>query len=55
MNLNHHKDFIENYRFECLIVGGNANNGSNAGLGYLNCNNSVGLVNINVGVRGDIY
>jgi len=31
--------------------GGNANNGSNAGLGYRNANNGRGNANINIGFR----
>ena len=33
------------------IRGGNANNGSNDGLGYVNVNNAVGNANVNIGVR----
>ena len=33
------------------IRGGNANNGSNDGLGYVNVNNAVGNANVNYGVR----
>ena len=34
-----------------LLVGGDAHNGGNAGLGYFNSNNGVGSVNSNVGFR----
>ena len=30
-------------------LGGNLNNGSNAGLAYLNCNNASSNVNANIG------
>ena len=34
-----------------VIVGGNANNGSNDGPAYFNVNNSLGNANANIGVR----
>lgn len=34
-----------------LQVGGNANNGSNDGLGYLNANNAPSNANANIGSR----
>lgn len=34
-----------------LYVGGNANNGSNAGLAYLNSNNGPANANANIGSR----
>ncbi len=34
----------------CLL-GGNANNGANAGLAYVNSNNAPGNANVNVGSR----
>lgn len=34
--------------------GGNYNNTSNAGLGYVNCNNSRSNANTNYGVRPDL-
>lgn len=34
--------------------GGNYNNTSNAGLGYVNGNNSRGNANVNYGVRSDL-
>ena len=38
-------------RARALFRGGNANNGSNAGLGYVNVNNVVGNANTNIGGR----
>ena len=35
----------------CVIRGGNANNGTNAGFGYVNVNNDVGNANTNYGGR----
>ena len=35
--------------WHAMNVGRNANNGANAGLFYLNCNNSSGTVNRNIG------
>lgn len=35
----------------CCLAGGNANNGTNAGLAYLNTNNAVTNSNTNVGSR----
>nr|DAW44053.1 MAG TPA: hypothetical protein [Caudoviricetes sp.] len=38
--------------FECVAhVGGNFNNGANAGLWYWNCNNSSTNSNLNCGAR----
>ena len=34
-----------------LYVGGNANNGGNAGAGYFNVNNGLGNYNANIGAR----
>jgi hypothetical protein len=34
-----------------LIVGGNANNTANAGVGYFNVNNGLGNANANIGAR----
>jgi hypothetical protein len=34
--------------------GGNYNNTSNAGLGYVNCNNTRATANTNFGVRSDL-
>lgn len=34
-----------------VLVGGNANNGSNAGLGYSNANNGPTITNANIGAR----
>lgn len=34
-----------------LLLGGNANNGSNAGLGYTNSNNTPSDTNANIGSR----
>ena len=35
--------------WRALIVGGNANNGSNAGLSYANSNNAASNANANIG------
>lgn len=35
----------------CVLRGGNANNGTNAGFGYVNVNNAVGNANNNIGGR----
>ena len=36
---------------EALYFGGNANNGANAGFGYLNSNNSASNTNANIGFQ----
>lgn len=36
---------------EALYFGGNANNGANAGFGYLNSNNSASITNANIGFQ----
>ena len=38
-------------RARCVLRGGNANNGLNAGFGYVNVNNDVGNANGNNGGR----
>ena len=38
-------------RPRALFRGGNANNGANDGLGYVNVNNTVGNSNGNIGAR----
>lgn len=38
-------------RARALFRGGNANNGANDGLGYVNVNNAVGNSNTNIGGR----
>ena len=38
-------------RARCGLRGGNANNGLNAGFGYVNVNNAVGNANTNYGGR----
>ena len=38
-------------RARALFRGGNANNGANAGIGYVNVNNVVGNANTNYGGR----
>lgn len=38
-------------RARCGLRGGNANNGLNAGFGYVNVNNDVGNANTNYGGR----
>jgi len=35
----------------CSLLGGNANNGANAGFGYLNANNRPANANANIGAR----
>lgn len=35
----------------CALLGGNANNGANAGFGYLNANNRPANSNANIGAR----
>ena len=42
---------VASQRARALIRGGNANNGSNAGIGYVNVNNAVGNANTNIGGR----
>ncbi len=37
--------------WELVLWGGNANNGSNAGLGYANTNNAFSNSNANIGSR----
>ena len=46
-------DFYDNYNsgWRVLHVGGNWNNGGNAGLFYFNANNSSSDTNSNVGAR----
>ncbi len=46
-------DFYANYNsgWRVLFVGGNWNNGGNAGLFYFNANNSSSNTNSNVGAR----
>ena len=46
-------DFYANYNsgWRVLHVGGNWNNGGNAGLFYFNANNSSSATNSNVGAR----
>ncbi len=46
-------DFYANYNsgWRVLFVGGNWNNGGNAGLFYFNANNSSSDTNSNVGAR----
>lgn len=39
------------YDLRAVYVGGNANNGSNAGFGYSNTNNAASNANANIGAR----
>lgn len=42
---------VASCRARALFRGGNANNGANAGLFYVNVNNGVGYSNTNIGGR----
>lgn len=46
---------IQGFRVQAANVGGNWNNGSNAGLFYWNLNNTSSNTNVNIGGRLLIY
>ena len=50
----HHREQIISVPWFFPRRGGNYNNTSNAGLGYVNCNNSRANTNVNYGVRPDL-